>query len=95
MDPARTGHALAITTSMASGIRQAFGTMTMVLHVSRDGIHAARLAGGGGVQRRPRRSRLSSSAFLLDLMGRLFPKERDAMLDRLQQHSSVLHRIGR
>jgi 2-methylcitrate dehydratase PrpD len=35
---------------MASGIRQAFGTMTMALHVgltSRDGIHAALLAEAG------------------------------------------------
>src|SRR5262249_42932421 len=50
LDPARTAHALAIATSMASGIRQAFGTMTMALHVrltSRDGIHAALLAEAG------------------------------------------------
>jgi 2-methylcitrate dehydratase PrpD len=48
LDPARTAHALAVTTSMASGIRQAFGTMA--LHVgltSQDGIHAALLAEAG------------------------------------------------
>jgi 2-methylcitrate dehydratase PrpD len=40
---------MAVTSSMASGIRQAFGTMTMALHVgltARDGIHAALLAAG-------------------------------------------------
>jgi 2-methylcitrate dehydratase PrpD len=50
LDPARTAHAIAITSSMASGIRQAFGTMTMALHVgltARDGIHAALLAAAG------------------------------------------------
>jgi 2-methylcitrate dehydratase PrpD len=50
LDPARTAHALAVTTSMASGIRQPFGTMTMALHVgltSRDGVHAALLAEAG------------------------------------------------
>jgi 2-methylcitrate dehydratase PrpD len=50
LDPARTAHALAVTTSMASGIRQAFGTMTMALHVgltARDGIHAVLLAEAG------------------------------------------------
>jgi 2-methylcitrate dehydratase PrpD len=50
LDPAHTAHALAVTTSMASGIRQAFGTMTMALHVgltARDGIHAALLAEAG------------------------------------------------
>lgn len=50
LDPARTVHSLAISTSMASGIRQAFGTMTMALHVgmtARDGIHAALLAEPG------------------------------------------------
>src|SRR6516225_11266288 len=50
LDSARTAHALAVTTSMASGIRQAFGTMTMALHVgltSRDGIYAALLAEAG------------------------------------------------
>lgn len=50
LDAARLAHALAITSSMASGIRQAFGTMTMALHVgmtARDGIHAALLAEAG------------------------------------------------
>jgi len=50
LDAARTAHALGITASMASGIRQAFGTMTMALHVgltARDGIHAALLAKDG------------------------------------------------
>lgn len=50
LDANRTAHAMGITASMASGIRQAFGTMTMALHVgltARDGIHAALLAEGG------------------------------------------------
>jgi 2-methylcitrate dehydratase PrpD len=50
LDASRTAHAMAITASMASGIRQAFGTMTMALHVgltARDGIHAALLAEAG------------------------------------------------
>jgi 2-methylcitrate dehydratase PrpD len=47
LDAAHTTHALGIATSMAGGIRQNFGTMTMPLHVgltARDAIHAALLA---------------------------------------------------
>lgn len=50
LDAPRTVQAMAVTTSMASGIRQAFGSMTMALHVgltARDGIHAALLAKAG------------------------------------------------
>jgi 2-methylcitrate dehydratase PrpD len=45
-----TGAALGIATSMASGVRQNFGTMTMALHVgltARDAVHAAMLAERG------------------------------------------------
>ena len=47
LDATRTTHALGIATSMAGGIRQNFGTMTMPLHVgltARDALHAALLA---------------------------------------------------
>lgn len=50
LDAARVGNALGIATSMASGIRQNFGTMTMPLHVgltARDAIHAVLLAERG------------------------------------------------
>ncbi len=50
LDAARTATAIAIAASMASGIRQAFGTMTMALHAgltARDGVHAALLAEAG------------------------------------------------
>jgi 2-methylcitrate dehydratase PrpD len=50
LDAARTANALGIATSMSSGIRQNFGTMTMPLHVgltARDAIHAALLAEAG------------------------------------------------
>lgn len=50
LDPARTTHAIGIAASMASGIRAAFGTMTMALHAgltARDGVHAALLAEAG------------------------------------------------
>jgi 2-methylcitrate dehydratase PrpD len=50
LDPQRTAMAIGIATSMASGPRQAFGTMTMALHVgltARDAIHAALLAEAG------------------------------------------------
>ena len=50
LDAARTAHALGIATSMAGGIRQNFGTMTMPLHVgltARDAVHAALLAERG------------------------------------------------
>jgi 2-methylcitrate dehydratase PrpD len=46
----RTATALGIAASMASGIRQNFGTMTMALHVgltARDALHAAMLAERG------------------------------------------------
>jgi 2-methylcitrate dehydratase PrpD len=47
---ARTVAALGIAVSMASGVRQNFGTMTMALHVgltARDAVHAALLAERG------------------------------------------------
>ena len=50
LDARRTGDALGIAASMASGIRQNFGTMTMALHAgltARDGVHAALLAQAG------------------------------------------------
>lgn len=50
LDAARTAHAIGIAASMASGIRAAFGTMTMALHVgltARDGVQAALLAEAG------------------------------------------------
>jgi 2-methylcitrate dehydratase PrpD len=50
LDTARTGAALGIAASMASGLRQNFGTMTMALHAgltARDGVHAALLAEAG------------------------------------------------
>jgi len=50
LDAARTANALGIATSMASGIRQNFGTMTMPLHVgltARDAVHAVLLAERG------------------------------------------------
>lgn len=50
LDAQRTGAALGIAASMASGIRQNFGTMTMALHVgltARDAVHAALLAERG------------------------------------------------
>ena len=50
LDVARAAHAIGIAASMASGIRAAFGTMTMALHTgltARDGVHAALLAEAG------------------------------------------------
>ena len=50
LDVSRTSAALGIVASMASGIRQNFGTMTMGLHVgltARDALHAAMLAERG------------------------------------------------
>ncbi|OGA80048.1 MAG: hypothetical protein A3G81_33675 [Betaproteobacteria bacterium RIFCSPLOWO2_12_FULL_65_14] len=50
LDPKRTAAALGVAASMASGIRQNFGTMTMALHVgltARDAAHAALLAERG------------------------------------------------
>jgi 2-methylcitrate dehydratase PrpD len=50
LDAKRSGAALGIAASMASGIRQNFGTMTMALHVgltARDAVHAALLAERG------------------------------------------------
>jgi 2-methylcitrate dehydratase PrpD len=50
LDSQRTAMAIGIATSMASGLRQAFGTMTMALHVgltARDAVHAALLAEAG------------------------------------------------
>jgi 2-methylcitrate dehydratase PrpD len=50
LDAKRAGAALGIAASMASGIRQNFGTMTMALHVgltARDAVHAALLAERG------------------------------------------------
>lgn len=50
LDPQRTRAALGLAASMASGIRQNFGTMTMGLHVgltARDAVHAALLAERG------------------------------------------------
>lgn len=50
LDAARTTHAIGIAASMASGLRAAFGTMTMALHAgltARDGLHAALLAEAG------------------------------------------------
>ncbi len=50
LDPKRGAAALGIAASMASGIRQNFGTMTMALHVgltARDAVHAALLAERG------------------------------------------------
>lgn len=50
LDAKRTGAALGVAASMASGIRQNFGTMAMALHVgltARDAVHAAMLAERG------------------------------------------------
>ncbi|MFN0300904.1 MAG: MmgE/PrpD family protein [Burkholderiales bacterium] len=50
LDVSRTSAALGIAASMASGIRQNFGTMTMGLHVgltARDALHATMLAERG------------------------------------------------
>lgn len=50
LDARRTGAALGVAASMASGIRQNFGTMTMALHVgltARDAVQAAMLAERG------------------------------------------------
>jgi 2-methylcitrate dehydratase PrpD len=50
LDARHTGAALGIAVSMASGVRQNFGTMTMALHVgltARDAVHAALLAERG------------------------------------------------
>ena len=50
LDPLRTASALGVAVSMASGVRQNFGTMTMALHVgltARDAIHCALLAEAG------------------------------------------------
>lgn len=50
LDPVKTASALGIAVSMASGVRQNFGTMTMALHVgltARDAIHCALLAEAG------------------------------------------------
>lgn len=52
----RTAHAIGIAVSMAAGVRQNFGTMTMALHVgraARDAVHAALLA-EAGLQADPR-----------------------------------------
>lgn len=46
----KTAHAIGIAVSMAAGVRQNFGTMTMALHVgraARDAVHAALLAEAG------------------------------------------------
>lgn len=50
LDAGRTTAALGIAVSMAGGVRQNFGTMTMALHVgltARDAVHAALLAEAG------------------------------------------------
>lgn len=50
LDAARTAHAIGIAVSMASGVRQAFGTMAMALHsglCARNAVHAALLAEAG------------------------------------------------
>lgn len=50
LDTSRTAHAIGIAASMASGLRQNFGTTTMALHAglaARDGVHAALLAEAG------------------------------------------------
>ena len=50
LDPRRTASALGIAVSMASSVRQNFGTMTMALHVgltARDAVHCALLAEAG------------------------------------------------
>jgi 2-methylcitrate dehydratase PrpD len=50
LDATRTASALGIAVSMASGLRQNFGTMTMAFHVgltARDAIHCALLAEAG------------------------------------------------
>jgi 2-methylcitrate dehydratase PrpD len=50
LDAAQTGHAFGIATSMASGTRQNFGTMTKPLHAglaARAGVEAAELAACG------------------------------------------------
>ena len=50
LDPSRTASALGIAVSMASSVRQNFGTMTMALHVgltARDAVHCALLAEAG------------------------------------------------
>jgi 2-methylcitrate dehydratase PrpD len=50
LDEQRTAHAIGIAVSMAAGVRQNFGTMTMALHVgraARDAVHATLLAEAG------------------------------------------------
>lgn len=50
LDPGRTASALGVAVSMASSVRQNFGTMTMALHVgltARDAVHCAMLAEAG------------------------------------------------
>lgn len=50
MDSGRTAQAIAIAVSMASGVRQAFGSMAMALHsglCARNAVHAALLAEAG------------------------------------------------
>lgn len=50
LDPERTGHALGIAASLASGLQQNFGTMTKPLHAgwaARNGVVAASLAARG------------------------------------------------
>lgn len=50
LDVTRTGHALAIATSMSSGLRKNFGSMVKSLHVgiaAANGLKAARLAAAG------------------------------------------------
>lgn len=50
LDENRTVHAIGIAVSMAAGVRQNFGTMTMALHVgraARDAVHASLLAEAG------------------------------------------------
>jgi 2-methylcitrate dehydratase PrpD len=50
LDPQKCASAVGVAASMASGLRQNFGTMTMALHVgltARDAIHAALLAEAG------------------------------------------------
>ena len=59
----------------------------MVFHMSLDDTMTVR-----GIDR----DLLRTLAFLiLDLMGRLVPEMRADMLDRLQQHSSILKWVGR
>lgn len=50
LDERKTVHAIGIAVSMAAGVRQNFGTMTMALHVgraARDAVHATLLAEAG------------------------------------------------